>query len=227
LEVEKKLFMLRNYFKTAWRNLWRHKTFSAINIFGLSLGIASALLIIFHVKEELSYDQGFSKSDRIFRITQEGLGDDTRHWAATSPPLAFSLQQRFPEIKTTARFYRPYPNQVLSYTPLKGEVKRFEEAGGFFADSSAIGMFDIPFTRGNGENALSGTDAIVISEEMAKKYFADEDPMGKTIMTDQGKLPLRVTGVFKSFSFNTHLHFDYLLSMPTILHYLDKPSLEM
>ena len=218
--------MLRNYFKTAWRNLWRHKTFSAINIFGLSLGIASALLIIFHVKEELSYDRGFVKSDRIFRVTQEGLGDDTRHWAATSPPLAFSLQQQFPEIKTTARFYRPYPNQVLSYTPLKGEVKRFEETGGFFADSGAAGMFDIPFTRGNPENALSGTDAIVISEEMAKKYFADEDPIGKTIVDDQGKVSLRVTGVFKSYSFNTHLRFDYLLSMPTILHYQDRASLE-
>lgn len=218
--------MLKNYFKIAWRHLWKNKAFSAINILGLSLGIVSALLILFHVKEELSYDKGFTKANRIFRVTQEGLGEDTRHWAATSPPLAAAMQEQIPEVESAVRFYRPYPNQVLSYTPAKGEPKRFEEKGGLFADPGAAALFDMPFVRGNSQTALTETNAVVLTEQLAKKYFGDEDPVGKTIRDERNKLLLTVTGVVKPFPFATHLQFDYLLSMNTIGHYQDSASLE-
>ena len=118
--------MILHYIKIALRNLVKNKTFSFINIFGLSISIACASLVIFHVKKELSYDKGFAKHDRIFRVTQEGL-QDGRHWAATAPPLAPSLEETFTEIEQSARLHRPSPFQVLSYTSSQGGVIRFEE----------------------------------------------------------------------------------------------------
>jgi putative ABC transport system permease protein len=218
--------MLRNYFKIAWRNLWKNKTFSLINILGLSLSIACALLIIFHVKEELGYDKGFSKADRIYRVTEEGLGNDPRHWAAAGFPLGTALQQSLPEVESIARFHRRYPYQLLSYTTPDGNAKRFQEKGGLFADSSAIRMFDFQFAKGDPATALSQTDAIVLTEKMAHKYFGDENPLGKTIQDERTKLPLKVTGVIKAFSFNTHLQFDYLLSMSTVYKYNDMGQME-
>ncbi len=218
--------MLKHYFKIAWRHLWRNKTFSLINIIGLALGIASAMVIIFHVKQELSYDKGFSKGDRIFRVTQEGLGDDTRHWAATSFPMGEALKRDIPGIKETVRFYRPYPLLVLSSTPATGEVKRFEEKGGFFADAAAIDMFDLAFVRGDRQSALNESNSIILTEETAKKYFGEGDPVGNTLMDDLQQIPMKVTGVVRAFSHNSHLKFDYLISMPTITHYIDQASLD-
>lgn len=125
-----------------------------INMFGLAIGIACTLLVIFHVKDEMSYDKGFSKNERIFRITQEGIGEDTRHWAATPPPLAQSLKEEFPAIELSVRFHRPSPYQVLSYTPLQGSTKRFEEKGGFFADPEVSGVFDLEYVAGDPASAL-------------------------------------------------------------------------
>ena len=218
--------MIKNYLKTAWRNLRKNKVFSIVNIAGLSLGIACALLIIFHVKEELSYDKGFSKADRIFRVTMEGTGQDSRHWAATSPILATSLQQNNPAIEKVIRFHRLFPYQVFSYTPAGNNIKRFEEKGGLFADSTVTSVFDLKFTAGNAATALSQMDAIVLTEAMAQKYFGKENPIGKILQDDIRKIPLTVTGVIQSFAFRTHLQFDYLVSMSSIVHYLDQRSLE-
>src|ERR1700712_4366127 len=117
--------MLKNYFKTAWRNLWNNKTFSIINIAGLSVGITCSLLILFHVKQELSYDKGFSNSDKIFRVNLETTDNGTRKWAATSPVIAPEMQQAFPEIAAVVRFHKLYPYQVLSSTTGSNEIKRF------------------------------------------------------------------------------------------------------
>ncbi|HMF73365.1 MAG TPA: ABC transporter permease [Flavitalea sp.] len=218
--------MFKNYLKIALRNIWKDKMLSAINILGLSLGIACALIIIFHVKEEVSYDKSFPHSDRIFRVTQEGLGDDTRHWAATAPPLATSLKQGFHEIEQSARLHKPYPYQVFSYTPANGETKRFEEKGGFFADSNLLDIFNLEFVTGDPKTSLSQKDAIILTEKTAKRYFGDENPIGRIITDQSRQYPLTVTGVVKDFSNPTHLQFDYLLSMSTIQHYQDQESLE-
>ena len=218
--------MLKNYLKIAWRNLRKNKIFSISNILGLSLGIGCALLIIFHVKEELSYDKGFTKADRIFRITLQGIGKDERHWAATSPVIGVAMQQDFPEIEKLVRFHRLFPYQVFSYTSPGNQTRRFEEKGGLFADSTATAVFDLRFTEGNAASALSQMDAIVLTEEMAKRYFGNENPIGKILQDDIKKIPLKVTGVVKSFPFRTHMQFDYLVSMTTITRYLDQRSLE-
>ncbi|MBO9204964.1 MULTISPECIES: ABC transporter permease [Niastella] len=218
--------MLFNYIKTACRHLWKNRTFSAINIAGLSISIACALFILLHIKNELSYDKGYSKSDRIFRITLENTGEGERHWAPISFPAGVEMKQYFPQIEKVARFYRPYPYQVFSYSSAKGAVNRFEEKAGFFADASAIELFDLTLIKGNAQTALSETNSIIISEKLAKKYFGNEEPLGKIIQEDLNKVPLKVTGVIKSFPFPTHLQFDYLLSMPTIHRYIDDRSLE-
>ena len=105
-------------------------------------------------------------------------------------------------------------------------MNRFEEKGGFFADAAAINLFDIPFVSGNAQTALTETNSIIISEKLAKKYFGAEDPMGKLIQEELNKIPLKVTGVIKSYSFPTHLQFDYLVSMPTIQRVIDPKTLE-
>jgi putative ABC transport system permease protein len=218
--------MLYNYIKIAWRNLWKNKTFSFINIFGLAVGIAGTLVIGFHIKHELSYDKGFSKANRIYRVTFESKGEQNRHWAATPPQLGPSLHRQFSQIEQSVRFHRLFPYQLLSHTEAKGAVKRFEEKGGFFANSEAISMFDLAFVSGNPQTALSEANTIILTQEMAAKYFGKTDPLGKILVDDRNKLPLKVTGVVKAFDFPSHLHFDYLVSIPTIDHYLDKKSME-
>lgn len=217
--------MLFNYIKITCRHLWKNKTFSAINITGLSMGIACALLLILHIKNELNYDKGFSKHERIYRVTLQNLGEQERHWAPVSFPCGVEMQRSFPQVEAMARFYRPYPFQVFSYTSTKGSVSRFEEKTGFFTDAAAIDLFNIPFISGNAQSALTEANSIIITEKLAKKYFGNEDALGKIIQDDLNKVPFKVTGVIKSFSFPTHLQFDYLLSMPTIQRYIDQQLL--
>ncbi|WP_229311125.1 ABC transporter permease [Larkinella soli] len=207
--------MLRNYLKIAGRNLLRYRLNSTLTISGLALGLACALLMILHVKHELSYDRGFSKADRIYRITAENLGQTTRAWAATSPILGVEMQRQIPGIERVARFHRPYPDRVLSYRPTGGASRQFEEKGGFFADSTVVDVFDLVFVRGDPQTALSRTNAIVLTEAMARKYFGHEEPLGRVLQDDLDKRPLTVTGVIREFPAPAHLRFDYLISLST------------
>ena len=218
--------MIRNYVIIAWRNILRYRLNSTLTIVGLALGLACCLLIVLHVKEEISYDKGFSKADRIYRITSENIGEKNRQWAATSPILGVEMQQQIPAIQRVARFHRPYPDRVFSYKPTGGESKQFEEKGGFFADSTVVDVFDLAFVKGDARTALKQLDAIVLTETLAKKYFGDEDPLGKHIQDDLDKRMLTVTGVIKPYSFPTHLQFDYLISMSTFYKNTDKETLE-
>ncbi|HVX51037.1 MAG TPA: FtsX-like permease family protein [Chitinophagaceae bacterium] len=217
--------MFKNYLKTAWRNLWKNKTFSVINIFGLSVGIACAMLILFHVKQELSYDKGFSRSNRILRVTVKYTDGNTRHWAATPPVMGPEMKHDIAGIEDMARFYRPYPYLLLSST-VNGQVNRFEEKGGFLADAGVINMFDLQFTEGNPATALSMPDAIILTQATAKKYFGNASAVGKVLHDDTQKFALTVTGVVADFSFPSHLKFDYLISLPTITRYMDKSNME-
>lgn len=217
--------MFKNYLKVSWRNLFSDFSYTVIKIIGLAIGMACVLLIVFHVKDELSYDRSFSKSDRIFRVTNENFGEGARHWAATPPPLGPEIQRDLPEVELSVRFHRPSAYQLLSYTPEIGESKRFKEDAGFIVDSGAVKMFDFEFLYGNPDTALSQMNNIVLTEEMAKRYFGDKNPMGKTISDDNRRISFKVAGVVKRFPFQTHLDFDYLLSMPTITQYQREASL--
>jgi putative ABC transport system permease protein len=216
--------MFKNYLTIAIRNLLRHKLNSTLNIIGLSIGLACALLIITHVKEELSYDRGFSKADRIFRLTNENMGEKSRHWAAISPPMGGAMAEEMPEIEAVARFHRPYPDQILSYTPATGTPQRFEEKNGFFADQTVIEVFDLKFKQGNPQTALKQVNTIVLTEATAHKYFGKENPIGKVLKDEISNSSFTVSGVLQDFPYATHLPFDYLISMATRYTY-DKESL--
>jgi putative ABC transport system permease protein len=217
--------MLKSYLKIALRNLWKNRLFSLINVTGLALGLACALLIVFHVRQELSYDKGFKNADRIYRVTLTGKGENDRSWAAISYPMPDAMRAYFPQSGNIVRFYRPYPHQVLSSTGADNITRKFEEKGGFFADPAAISMFDIEFITGDKATALNAPASVIISEKTARKYFGTTDATGKILQDEINHVPLKVTGVVREYSFPSHLQFDYLLSMSTIHRYLDDQSL--
>ena len=152
-------------------------------------------------------------------MTNENIGENARHWAATAPQLGEEMQQSLAGVEHRARFQRPYPYQLLSYVPSGGSPRQFEERGGFYADPESIEMFDMQFVQGNPKIALSQKNAIVLTEGIVEKYFGDENPIGKTIQDKTRGLNLTVTGIMKDFTHQTHLQFDYLVSMSSIENY--------
>jgi len=207
--------MFKSYLKVAVRNLRKHKAYSFINITGLAVALVCSLLILLYVKEELSYEQGFSKADRIYRITSiSKSGGIYRHWAAGPPPLGPMVQEQIPEIEQVARLRRIKP-VVLSYTPERGAVSRFREDGGFFADPATIDLFDLKFIKGDPRKALDAVNSVILTASMTEKYFGTEEPIGKSLVEKNSNRLYRVTGVIEDMPSNTHLQFDYLASMST------------
>ncbi|MCP4728269.1 MAG: ABC transporter permease, partial [bacterium] len=206
--------MLKNYLKIAFRNIVKNRLYNSLNIVGLALGLSCSLLMIFHVKDELSYESNFPKADRIFRLVTDYSPGGGSTWAATSIPLGIELKNSIPEVEHSGRFRWAYP-QILSHTPDGGVTKQFEETKGFFVDSTIVDMFDLEFINGDPQTALNRIYSIVMMESMAEKYFGDDDPLGRTIIISDFPGPCQVTGVIKDMPFNTHLQFDYLLSFST------------
>jgi len=217
--------MLKNYLKIALRSLRRQKVFAGINIVGLAVALACSLLILFHVKDELSYERHIPQADQVHRLTSyTKYGDTFIHWALSSVPLGPMVADEVPEIEKIARFRRIH-STVLSYTPKRGDVQRFRETGGFYADPEAIEMFGIQFKKGDNRTALDEPDTIIISADFAAKYFGDEDPLGKTLVAEaEGRL-YRITGVIEDLPASTHLQYDFLLSMATWYQVRDERSL--
>ncbi len=214
--------MFKNYLKIAFRSIQKQKLNSLLNIIGLSVGFACSLLIIFHVKHEMSYDRHFSKADRIYRLIDAG-SPAAKGWACTSPVVGLLIQDDIPEIENVTRFFY-MKNLVVSYIPQKGEVKRFNEDGGFFTDPETISMFNLNFLQGDPERALEDVDSIIITTSLAKKYFGLQNPVGKTLLSDWPK-PWKVTGVIEDLPSNTHFRFDFLVSMSTMYKYVNKGAM--
>ncbi len=196
--------MFKNYLKIALRNLFKQKSFSFINIAGLSIGIACSILIFLWVQDELSFDRFNKNANNLYRIINYN-GEFENRGAGTPAPLGPALKQEMPEVVNYTRF-APVPKIVLSK-----EDKMFYEERLVLADSSIFNMFTFPFLKGNPKTALSSTDKMVITESMAKKYFGEEDPMGKTIIIEGGGEAL-ISGVVKDIPKNSHIQFDFLIS---------------
>ncbi len=195
--------MLKNYLKIALRNIKRHKGYSFINIFGLAIGMACCILILLWVQDELSFDHFHENADNIYRVIQDiNFTDHSTTWTITQGPLGPSLKEDFPEIinatRITDRGFR------LTY-----DDKSYDEEVGM-ADGSIFEMFTFPLVKGDPATALSDPFSIVLTEEMAAKYFRDEDPIGKTIKADN-QWDFQVTGVMKNVPHNSHLQFDFLI----------------
>lgn len=201
--------MIRNYIKLAWRNLSRQKAFSIINISGLAIGLASSLTILLWLQDEISFDRFHEKSDRTYRITAAASNLQV---AITPAALGPALQQAFPDLSVHTRVF-----PLKSVTLQAGDAK-FEERSAYFAEPSFFDVFDFKLERGDVKTCLNDPNSMVISKQMAMKYFGTADALGKTLRKDD-KDELKVTGVLSEPSANSHLKFQLLL--PWSLHEQD------
>lgn len=203
--------MLLNYIKSAIRYFGRDKLYSAINILGLSLGIASCIICYLHINYELSYDQFHTKKDQIYRVVKGDLNTN-QYWAGMSAPVPPKLKQEFPEIKEYARIGK------FSWDPktmVKYNNQSFYEDHFLLVDPAFFKIFDFEFIEGNPETALSSVNSVVITQSNAKKYFGDENPIGKVINANK-KFNYQVTGVIDDPPFNSHMDFDFLISFENL-----------
>lgn len=195
--------MLRNFFKTAGRNILRHKAYSIINFVGLTCGVTLALLIMVYVRSEVSFDDFQAKGDRLYRIKY--VAPNGLELATSPPPLTPAMPEFFPEVEMAGRMY----GRNVSIKRPEAEDS-FEETGVFFADSSIMKMMTFEYVKGNPGNSLKEEFTVVINQEMATKYFGDKDPIGETLLF-AGKHSFKVTAVVKDFPENSHINFNMLV----------------
>jgi predicted permease len=195
--------MIKNFFKIAYRNLWRNKGFSAINIFGLAIGMASAILILLWIQNEVSHDRFHKKIDRIYVMNnRDHFNGELHAWATTPKILAPTLKADYPEVEQAVR--------VTDADFLFTVGEKHLNVRGIFTDSGFLKTFTFPLVEGNVNTALSENYHIVITEKLAKKLFGDEEAMGKSIRIDSNANFI-VSGVMKDLPNNTVFKFEYLL----------------
>lgn len=211
LYIRSSLDMVTNYFKIALRGIGRNKGYSLINITGLALGIACCLLIAAFVVHEVSYDRFHEHAKDIYRLdTRIRISGRLEHTATVPPLMGPTMVQDFPEVLDAVRF-RYFGGDTFQY-----EEHRFHEPGLLYTDNSIFNVFSFDFVRGDLDAALAAPRSIVLTEEMARKYFGDEDPMGKILKRDNWEA-FTVTGIVKKPAVNSHFSFDMLASMETLV----------
>ncbi|GAA0532902.1 ABC transporter permease [Chitinophaga japonensis] len=201
--------MFRNYLKIAWRNIVKHRFYSAINIFGLTVGMTCCFLIFMFVRFELSYDTFHRKADQIYRVsTDVKTPTELIRAAITSAPMGPAMKADFPEVLNMVRV------NAASWLIQQGDNK-YQEDKVLLADSSFFDVFSFRLLKGNAASALRAPFSIVLTERAAHKYFGDADPMGKSLLIE-GEYSATVTGIMKDVPANSQLDFDMLASMSTL-----------
>jgi putative ABC transport system permease protein len=204
--------MIKNYFKIAWRNLVKHKAFSLINILGLSIGISVCFIIMLFVKDELSYDKFNEKADRIVRVQfKASINGGKINEATVMPPTAQTLKNDYPEVEEATRL-RNYGTPKVIYLD-----KTYNEGTFAYVDDNFFNVFTLPFLKGDAKTALLQPNTVVITAELAKKYFGDKEPVGETLtFKSYGNALYKVTGVIENIPANSHFHFDMFGSMESL-----------
>jgi putative ABC transport system permease protein len=204
--------MLKNYFKIALRNMYRYKVFSGINIVGLAIGIAACMLILLFIQREFSFERIHHNASRVYRVLtiDRALGTHNQRVGITMPPLGLALQETFPEVEASLRITGGGKN-LLKYGDRPGIYGNVRSADADFFD-----FFDFKLRKGNKEKALSDPFSIILTQSLAKQLFGDEEPLGKTIQTGNGN-DVKVTGILQDLPDNSHLDFDALLSISTLI----------
>jgi putative ABC transport system permease protein len=201
--------MIKNYLNVALRNLKKFKAFSFINIIGLAVGIACCISIFLYVQDELSYDKFNNKSSQVYRIYSDVVFNSNEVKIAHAPsPMGLTLIHDFPQVANYTRI-RSFGFPVLRY-----KDKAFSEERFYSVDSTFFDVFTVRFLEGNPKLALTQPNTVVITASMAKKYFGNENPMGKILNADHRR-DYVVTGVVKDIPNNSHFHFDFLGSLTT------------
>jgi putative ABC transport system permease protein len=202
--------MIKNYIKTAFRSLTKNKGFTIINVLGLALGLATCLLIVFYVFDELSYDRYNVKADRIYRVNDDiKFGGNTNSYAVSPAPMAAAMKADFPEIEQVLRFREKGGNQVK-----KGN-QNIQEDMMIYADPSVFDVFTLPMVNGNPATALTEPHTVVITEQIAQKYFNKTNVVGQ-VLTFNDTAQYKITGVIKNIPRQSHFHFDFFISMSTL-----------
>ncbi len=200
--------MIRNYLKIALRNLRRQKVSTSINIIGLAIGLATCILIMLYVQDELSYDRNNEKADRIVRVGLKlQLNGKDVGGSMLGINAARDLQQEFPEVVKATRF-RGQGSEFVSYG-----TTSFKEDKLLVADSSFFAVFTIPFLKGDPGRALTEPNTVILTEETARKYFGNQDPVGKVLSFGSEKTPYRITGIVRNVPPNSHFQYNMLVSL--------------
>lgn len=202
--------MIKNFIVIAFRNILKNKSFTFINIAGLSIGIASAVFILLFIISEMSYDRVYSKSDRIFRLFIDGkMSGSVFKGAWTSPPAGPVFMEEIDEIIDYTRIRRG--GQVL----VEVDEKKFLEENLVYADSGFLNIFDLPVIYGNPSTMLKEPNSMVLTESISKKYFGNQNPVGQMLNTDADSVLFKVTGVVSDIPDESHLRFNLIASYST------------
>jgi putative ABC transport system permease protein len=218
--------MIKSYLKTAWRNLLRNRTFSIINLSGLSISVAFCLLLFFYIRWEQSFDRFPAKRDQLYRCEMSALGS---HEERKPDKSLFGFLTRGDDEKNDVSFplivgpaMKGVFPELISYTRLKDKEGALVRAGNavyneeqvIHADDNFFTTFSFRLLKGDARTALSGPSSVVLSASTAKKYFGDGEAVGKTIqLVDAGNLPLRVTGIAADAPGNSSLQFGLVIPL--------------
>ena len=211
--------MLRNYLKIAWRNLVKNKIFSFINIFGLSVGLTCCMLITLYIYNELSYDKYHRNIDRLYQLGTIFIKDSKEEKTPNTPaPMAAAMKHEFPEIQETARLMRLFAEDktLLQYKE-NATIKSFYETKGYMTDASFFKLFSYNFIEGDPVTALSNPNTLVLSEEVARKFFGDEHALNKVIHVNSGtngEFDFKVTGVYRPMDKPSQIDARFFVSVP-------------
>jgi putative ABC transport system permease protein len=208
--------MIRNYFIIAWRNMIRNKVNTLINVTGLAIGIASVILILFYVQDELKFDHFFKKADHIFRVNFNGTENGVDFLTSNTPPLIGpSLTDEFPEIETYVRMYRPSGDMMVQYQQGNKIQSSFTERSLYAVDSNFLEVFSYKMKEGDPATCLQKLNSLVITERIAKKYFGNDNAMGKILLFNTEKVPFVVTGVLQDIPPQASIQFEMLAPIST------------
>jgi len=200
--------MIKNYFKTAWRSLWKNKLYSFINIKGLTVGLAVGMLILLWVQDEFSYDRFHKNEKNIYKLeNMVGTGTSRQLWTVTAAPIGALAKKEIPGVEDMVRITDNGIYQLFKY-----EDKLFSEQNIFFTDPSLFSVFDFKLIKGNSTDPYPDNNSVIITESMAKKYFGNKEPIGQIIVAD-GKENFKVTGIVQDFPKNSTFQADMLFPM--------------
>lgn len=201
--------MFKNLFKIALRNVLKEKTYSAINILGLTIGITCSMFLLMYIKDELSFDRYHENADNIYRVVSNIKETDNAFtWAVAQIPLADELRDNYPEVKNAVRFF------AIGRPLMKNGDKQFYEGDFYLADSTVFDMFTYAFIDGDPATALDQPFSLVVTESIARKYFGSTEALGQALQNQEGET-FKITGVIKDVPLNSHFRFDALLSRNT------------
>lgn len=205
--------MLKNYFIVTLRNAKRQKFYSFIYVIGLAVGLMAALLILAYIQDELSYDRFHQKAERIYRVNLDyNYHGESGISSTTAPPIAGRLVADYPEVEAATRIYQE-GNTMVRY-----HDQAFDEENILSVDSSFLSIFDFPLLEGDASTALTTPNSIVITSDIAHKYFGEQSALGQTLVLWEQRVPHTVTGVMAPVPRTSHVQFDMLRSMQG--HYL-------